>query len=557
MTAFYETHRALLEQALEAIASRGYWSAFPESPSKRIYGETAPQDGETAFKDLLEKPFDLDQPGAETRVGAERSPYGFDLGITYPKATVEQLVSASQAAAPGWAAATPEERTGVCLEILQRVNRRSFEMAYAVMHTTGQSFVMAFQAGGPHAQDRGLEAVAYAYQEMSRVPRAVLWEKPQGKHDPLRLDKSYRILPRGLGLVIGCSTFPTWNGYPGLFASLATGNSVIVKPHPGAILPLAITVKVAREVLEEAGFDPNVVLLAADSAGAPVTKELVTHPAVDIIDFTGGPAFGDWVKANAQGAQVYSEQAGVNSVVIDSTDNFKGLCQNLAFSLSLYSGQMCTAPQNLYIPKDGIETESGHKSFDEVAQGLATAVDKLLGDPERAAGVLGAVQSPATLERAQKLADEAGANLVRAPQASEVPGFAEARTLSPALIKAEAGRPGPYTQECFGPVGFVIATENTDQSISAAAGLAAEKGAITAAVYSTADAVLDRAAEAFGNAGVSLSCNLTGGIFVNQSAAFSDYHVSGANPAGNACLTDAAFVANRFRVVAQRRPHAA
>ena len=421
MTAFYEAHREVLEQALEAISNRGYWSAYPESPSKRVYGETAPQDGEAAFKALLDQPFELDQPGAETRVGGERSPYGFDLGITYPKASVEELVSASRGAAAGWAAATPEDRAGVCLEILQRVNKRSFELAHAVMHTTGQAFVMAFQAGGAHAQDRGLEAVAYAYQEMARVPRAVLWEKPQGKHDPLRLDKSYRILPRGIGLVIGCSTFPTWNGYPGLFASLATGNTVIVKPHPGAILPLAITVKIAREVLEEAGFDPNVILLAADSAEAPVTKDLATHPAVAIIDFTGGPAFGDWVKANARGAQVYSEQAGVNSVVIDSTDNFKGLCQNLAFSLSLYSGQMCTAPQNLYVPEGGIETEDGHKSFDEVAQGLATAVDKLLGDPERAAGVLGAVQNPATLERAQKLAAEAGPALVRAPQAPEVP----------------------------------------------------------------------------------------------------------------------------------------
>ena len=145
MTAFYETHRTLLEQALEAIATRGYWSAYSESPSKRVYGETAPQDGEAAFKDLLDKPFELDQPGAETRVGAERSPYGFDLGITYPQASPEDLISASQAAAPGWAAATPEVRAGVCLEVLQRVNRRSFEMAHAVMHTTGQSFVMAFR----------------------------------------------------------------------------------------------------------------------------------------------------------------------------------------------------------------------------------------------------------------------------------------------------------------------------------------------------------------------------------------------------------------------------
>jgi hypothetical protein len=53
-------------------------------------------------------------------------------------------------------------------------------------------------------------------------------------------------------------------------------------------------------------------------------------------------------------------------------------------------------------------------------------------------------------------------------------------------------------------------------------------------------------------AGVSVSCNLTGQIYVNQSSAFSDFHVSGANPSGNATLCDAAFVATRFRVVQSR-----
>ena len=56
------------------------------------------------------------------------------------------------------------------------------------------------------------------------------------------------------------------------------------------------------------------------------------------------------------------------------------------------------------------------------------------------------------------------------------------------------------------------------------------------------------------DAGVALSINLTGGVFVNQSAAFSDFHGTGANPAANAALTDAAYVANRFRVV-QHRMH--
>jgi hypothetical protein len=47
--------------------------------------------------------------------------------------------------------------------------------------------------------------------------------------------------------------------------------------------------------------------------------------------------------------------------------------------------------------------------------------------------------------------------------------------------------------------------------------------------------------------------NLTGGLFVNQSAAFSDFHVTGANPAGNASLSDPAFVAGRFRVIGVRK----
>ncbi len=102
--------------------------------------------------------------------------------------------------------------------------------------------------------------------------RVATWEKPQGKDEPLRMEKRFRIVPRGVGLVIGCCTFPTWNGYPGLFASLATGNAVVVKPHPGAILPLAMTVRIARDVLKEAGFDPNVVTLVAHEAGDDVAR---------------------------------------------------------------------------------------------------------------------------------------------------------------------------------------------------------------------------------------------------------------------------------------------
>lgn len=66
------------------------------------------------------------------------------------------------------------------------------------------------------------------------------------------------------------------------------------------------------------------------------------------------------------------------------------------------------------------------------------------------------------------------------------------------------------------------------------------------------DSVLNHANDAAAAAGIALSCNLTGGVYVNQSAAFSDFHGTGANPATNSALTDSAFVANRFRVVQSR-----
>src|SRR2546429_5178033 len=122
---FSTAHRETLDRAVQAIKERRYWSPFPESPSPRVYGETAAADGQQAFEAYLGNDFPLDQPGITGRVSTERSPYGIELGIRYPHSDPEALLTAAQAALPAWRDAGPDARAGACLEILRRGNAPS------------------------------------------------------------------------------------------------------------------------------------------------------------------------------------------------------------------------------------------------------------------------------------------------------------------------------------------------------------------------------------------------------------------------------------------------
>jgi phenylacetic acid degradation protein paaN len=543
-------HSDTLRRALAAIADRGYWSHFPESPSPRVYGDAAAPAGEAAFRAHLGGDFPLAQVGATGWVATESSPFGLALGVRYPHCTVDALVGAAGAALPAWRDAGPEVRTGVCLEILERLHAHIFELAHAVQFTTGQAFVMAFQAGGAHALDRALEALAYAYAEQTRHPAVATWERP-ARDAPVRMEKTFHVVPRGVALVIGCNTFPTWNSYPGLFASLATGNPVIVKPHPRAVLPLAITVRYARQVIAEAGYDPNLVILAAEEPQERLASLLALRPEVRIVDFTGSTAYGDWLEENARQAAVFTEKAGVNTIIVDSTDDFAGACRNIAFSLTLYSGQMCTTPQDIFVPRDGIRTGDGHRSFDEVAAGITAAVAKLTSDDARAVELTGAIVNDGVLERLARVREHGEVLLDSRPV--NHPTYPDAVVRTPMILKLDAAASATFSTEWFGPISFIIGTDSTAQSVDLFRRVVGTRGALTASVYSTSAEVLRDVEQAALEVGVHLSANLTGAVFVNQSAAFSDFHGSGANPAANAALTDGAYVASRFRTVQSRR----
>jgi len=540
-----------LEAAYAAQQSRTYFAAWPESP--RAYDEEGMSKGLSAFQSLLTQNFtELFQEGSEGWVGDEVSPYMMTgLGVQYPKFSPAVLIANAKSAQKVWSKTAADVRAAILLDALDRVALRFFEIAYATMHTTGQSFMMSFQASGPHANDRALEVLSMAYHELNRFPRDVTWVKNMGKFD-LTLQKNYKAIPKGVALVIGCSTFPTWNTVPGLFGSLMTGNASIVKPHPKSVLPIAIVVAEMQKAMVAAGLPASVVQLGVDTLDHPITKELAEDSAVKLIDYTGGSAFGDYIES-LDGKTVFTEKAGVNSVILDSVADANSVFGNLAFAASLYSGQMCTAPQNIFVSADGVKTAEGHLSYDDVVAGIANAVKGLAENPKMGAGTLGAIQNDMTSSRVKSVESAAGSAVALASMNIVNPEFPDARTASPTVIAVDASDEKSWKHECFGPIVFVVKTESARHSLTLTATCAAELGAITCSCYSTDSEFMEVVEDEMNAVFTPVSFNFSGAAFVNQHAAFSDFHVTGGNPSGNASFTDSQYVNRRFVWVGNRK----
>jgi phenylacetic acid degradation protein paaN len=549
----YEKHKPTLDKAIQALHDRTFYAAYPEHPAPAVYGETADEEGRKKFQSSLNKKFeDLLQDAPASWAGQEESPYLQErLGISYPQYEVDTLIQHAKQAFHAWRKTSAAERAGILIESLEGMKSRFFEIAYATMHTTGQGYMMAFQASGPHAADRALEAVAAGYEELGRFPANAFWEKPMGKFN-LQINKEWRAVPKGVSLVIGCSTFPTWNTVPGLYASLITGNPVIVKPHPGAILPIAIVVAEIQKVLRANNLDPNICQLAVDTFDKMISKELAEHADVKVIDFTGNSNFGSYLEA-LPGKEVFTEKTGVNSVILDSVEDADKVAANLAFSVSLYSGQMCTAPQNFYIPENGIDTPNGRLAFDEFAQKFADNIKGLAENPKAGPFVLGAIQNKNTCTRVSDI-EKSGSKVWLKSAAIANPMFANARTATPVVLEVDASGKEEFSKELFGPIALLIKTKSTDESIALAKEMALAHGAISCGAYTTDPDVREKIADEMALAATPVSFNLTGGIYMNQNAAFSDFHVTGGNPSGNASFTDPKFITRRFTWVGHREP---
>ncbi len=159
----FKKHESMLKDAMEAVHKRLHYSPFPEMPSPKDYGETAEADQKQKFESQLDGKFERLKQGSDTWLTSdEESPYTSKaLSLSYPAfSNADAYIKAAEAASSDWKRTDAKTRVGILIESLYRLKNYFFELAFATMHTTGQSYLMSFQASGPHASDRALEAIA-------------------------------------------------------------------------------------------------------------------------------------------------------------------------------------------------------------------------------------------------------------------------------------------------------------------------------------------------------------------------------------------------------------
>jgi acyl-CoA reductase-like NAD-dependent aldehyde dehydrogenase len=213
---------------------------------------------------------------------------------------------------------------------------------------------------------------------------------------------------------------------------------------------------------------------------------------------------------------------------------------------------MCTAPQNFFIPATGVKQGDTVIPYEEVKKAFIEALNGLVSHPQMGAGTLGAIQNEATLKRVSSVKDFDAKLLVDSAKVANAE-FPDSRTISPIVIEVDAKDQGIYENELFGPVVVLIKTKDTAQSVRLAKEMVTHHGAITCAAYATDEAMANFIVSEMESVFAPVSLNLTGMIWVNQHAGFSDFHVTGGNPAGNASFTNPEYVNKRFVWIGHRR----
>jgi betaine-aldehyde dehydrogenase len=255
--------------------------------------------------------------------------------------------------------------------------------------------------------------------------------------------------------VVGAIT--PWNA-PTMIAAwkiapaLAVGCTVVIKPPEDASLS---TLRLA-ELIAQAGI-PAGVLNVVPGTGASAGAELVRHPGVDKVSFTGSPEVGAEIAREAGAAfkRVTLELGGKSPQIILPDADLDALMPIAAASLFANQGEICAAGTRVLV----------HESVrDDVVAGLAEQARAVkVGDPFAEGTTMGALINRRQMERVLGYIDTGrgeGAELIAGGGRLDRPGYFVEPTVFVGRNDHTIAR-----EEIFGPVGTVIPFADVDDAV--------------------------------------------------------------------------------------------
>jgi len=237
--------------------------------------------------------------------------------------------------------------------------------------------------------------------------------------------------------------------------SVASNNRMVLKPSE----KVPLSALYFADLLYEAGLPPEMLQVVT---GDPreIADELLTHPHVDLITFTGGVAIGKYIATKAGYRRIVLELGGNDPlIVMDDADLDKA--SDLAVQGSYKnSGQRCTAVKRMLVH----EAVLGEFTERVVAKTRAWRY----GDPMDRANQMGTVIDEAAARHFEAVVDEAlsqGARLL-------VGNRREGALYSPTVLDRVRPEMTVVREETFGPVSPIVSFKDIDEAIRISNGTA-------------------------------------------------------------------------------------
>jgi alpha-ketoglutaric semialdehyde dehydrogenase len=192
----------------------------------------------------------------------------------------------------------------------------------------------------------------------AQVLRAGIWQQAtvdtaMPDRQPMRRsDLRMQQIALGPVAVFGASNFPLAFSVAGgdTAAALAAGCPVIVKAHPSHPGTSELVARVIQAAVQAWGFPQGTFSMVAGT-GNEVGSQLVAHPAVQAVAFTGSRAGGlalcAIARARHQPIPVYAEMSAINPVFLlpqGLAARAEAIATGFVDSLVLGAGQFCTNP---------------------------------------------------------------------------------------------------------------------------------------------------------------------------------------------------------------------